>query len=588
MVITIRDFLCYNTFMEKWFVASKKADFNEISEKYDISPILARIIRNRDVISDDEIASFIGGKRENLFDPFLLYGMEKAVGILSDSISNCDRIRVIGDYDVDGICASHVLYAALSGFGAIVDVAIPHRVKDGYGLNENLIKDACEDGIDLIITCDNGISAVEPIALAKEYGMKVIVTDHHEVPYVEKESGREEILPPADCIIDPKQKSCSYPQEGICGAVVAMKVMQALNRKLNLPRSEDDLLDELLPFAALASVCDVMELLGENRIIVKEGLRLMRTSPCRGIDALIRANSMEAKNLNAYHLGFVIGPSLNATGRLDSAMRAFDLLKAKSVDEAAVIAGELKSLNDSRKAMTVDGVNKAVRIINESGYDNDKVLVVYLPDCHESLAGIIAGRLREMYCKPTFVLTDAEDGLKGSGRSIDEYNMYEALTEVKELFTKYGGHKLAAGLSLPMGTDGLMRDKLNERCQLTEDDFVKKIHIDMILPLSYADERLARELEKLEPFGVGNSKPLFAQRDVKFIACRRMGSAGKYGKYTVLDEQGKAREAVYFGDADEFDAFLNEKGKVANITYQLGINSFRGITSAQIIIQNYC
>ena len=559
---------------------NKKADFDEIGRKYNISPITARIIRNRNVIEDEDIERFIKGDRNSLFDPYLLYGMEEGCKLIKEAIDGGVRIRVIGDYDVDGICASHVLVVGLTKLGGNVDVAIPHRVKDGYGLNENMIKEAHEDGVGLIVTCDNGIAAKEPVALAKELGMKVVVTDHHEVPFVMEGEEKKESLPPADAVIDPKQSKCNYPQEGICGAVVAMKVIQALEG--------EELLDELLPFAALATVCDVMELLGENRVIVKEGLRLLRTKPCKGIDALMRVNSLDKKSLNAYHLGFVIGPSLNATGRLDSAMRAFDLLKADNDADAAVLAGELKGLNDSRKTMTLDGTKKAMEIIEKEGYDKDKVLVVYLPECHESLAGIIAGRIREAYNKPTFILTDGEEGLKGSGRSIEEYNMFEAMCEVSDIFTKFGGHKLAAGLSVEAGRQDELRKRLNEKCTLTEDDFYKKISIDMMLPISYAGESLARELDMLEPFGVGNPKPLFAGKDIKFINMRRMGTDGKYGKYTILDEQGKAREAVFFGNADDFERHLKEKGNVSNITYELGLNTYRGMTSAQIIIENYC
>lgn len=574
--------------MEKWFVAGKKADFDGIGRQYNISPITARIIRNRDVITDEDIERFIRGGRESLYDPKLLHGMDEGVRILADAIKSGTKIRVIGDYDVDGICASHVLFAGLTGFGGDVSVAIPHRIKDGYGVNESMIEDAANDGMGLIITCDNGIAAAGPVAKAKELGMKVVVTDHHEVPFEGEGDDKTEILPPADVVIDPKQKSCNYPQEGICGAVVAMKVMQALNEYLGCPRDMDELLDELIPFAALATVCDVMELLGENRVIVKEGLRLLRQKPCMGIEALMRANRLEKNALSAYHLGFVIGPALNATGRLDSAMRAFDLLKSTDPDEAAVIAGELKSLNDSRKTMTLKGVDDAVKIIENEGLGDDKVLVVYLENCHESLAGIIAGRLRETYNKPVFVLTKGEEGIKGSGRSIDEYNMYESMCEVKELFTKFGGHKLAAGLSLPEGTESIFRKAINDKCTLTEDDFYKKIHLDMELPLCYATEALARELDMLEPFGVGNPKPLFAGRNINFVNARRMGAEGKYGKYTVLDEQGKGREAVFFGDADALDKFLNEHGNTINIAYRLGLNTFRGVTTTQLVIENYC
>jgi len=592
--------------MEKWFVTAKKADFNKIAEEFGISPVLARIIRNRDVEGSENIRKFLQGGRKDLYSPILLKDMDKGVDILEKAIAQGKKIRVIGDYDVDGICATHILCTGIREAGGNVDTAIPHRIKDGYGLNENLIEEAAEAGIQLIVTCDNGIAAALPIAHAKAMGIDVIVTDHHEVPYVENEGVREEILPPADAVIDPKQNSCTYPFPGICGAVVAMKVVQALFDCIN-PDMTAQMLDKLLPFAALATVCDVMELLDENRIIVKEGLKLLRLRPCMGLLALMQVNGLEPAKLSGYHLGFVIGPCINATGRLDTATRALELLGSEDKNFAMNIASELKELNDSRKAMTAKGVEAAHEIISRDGLGQDKVLVVYLPECHESLAGIIAGRLRESYCKPVFVLTDSEEGVKGSGRSIDAYNMYEEMVKCRECFSKFGGHKLAAGLSVDKelleeigGIEGL-RERLNEACTLQPEDFVRKVYIDVPMPLYYANMELAGQMELLEPFGVGNPKPLFAQKDLYFISGKKMGANQSFAKYQVADDSGKRYEVVYFGNLENFHRFLTDKyGDRAlnlysrpqndikvSITYQLGINSFRGNETVQMIMQDY-
>ncbi len=592
--------------MSKWFVTAKKADFNKISEEFGISPVIARIIRNRDVEGSDAIRKFLYGSKKDLYSPMLLKDMDKAVEIIREAIEGNKKIRVIGDYDVDGICATHILCTGLKEAGADVDTAIPHRIKDGYGLNDSLIEEAAEAGIELIVTCDNGIAAASQIALAKTMGMNVVVTDHHEVPFEEIDGSRKEILPPADAVVDPKRIECSYPFSGVCGAVVAMKVVQALIDCL-YPGKKQQMLDKLLPFAALATVCDVMELLDENRIIVKEGLKLMQLSPAIGLLALMQVNGLEPVKLNGYHLGFVLGPCINATGRLDTATRALELLGTSDRSYAMNIASELKELNDSRKAMTAKGVEDACNMIEQEGLRDDKVLVVYLPECHESLAGIIAGRLRETYCKPVFVLTASEEGVKGSGRSIDAYHMYEEMVKCRECFSKFGGHKLAAGLSISNellgeigGIEGL-RNKLNDSCRLTSEDYVRKVHIDVPMPLVYADMELAGQIELLEPFGVGNPKPLFAQKDVRFISGKKMGANQNFAKYRVADESGRTYEVVFFGNLEHFHSFLTEKyGEwalnlysrpqsdiVINITYQLGINSFKGKESVQMIMQDY-
>lgn len=477
--------------MAKWVVMAKRADFEAMARKHRITPVLARILRNRDLISEEEIDKYLNGTLADLYDPFLMKDMKKAAGIIGEKISQQKPIRVIGDYDVDGICASFILRKGIRLLGGNADVAIPHRIKDGYGLNERLVEDAAGDGIDTILTCDNGIAAFDQIKAAKEYGMTVVVTDHHEIPFEEKDGGREFILPPADAVVDPKQPECGYPFKQICGAVIAAKLMQALLTERNKYMDKtvesakiQEFREEMLCFEALATVCDVMELRDENRILVKEGLRLMETTSNQGLKALMMVNSIQDKTLTTHDAGFILGPCMNATGRLDTARRALELFECDNFREAVVIAGELKSLNDSRKLLTEQGVREAIAQVEEKGMDQDKVLVLYLPDCHESLAGIIAGRVREKYGKPVFVLTRAEEGVKGSGRSIDEYSMYEEMSVCKDLFTRYGGHKKAAGLSLPDEESvESFRRRLNENCKLTMEDLEEKLKIDMELPL---------------------------------------------------------------------------------------------------------
>lgn len=588
--------------MEKWFVAAKKADFDAWSEKFHISPMTARIIRNRDVTTEEEVQKYLYGKMADLYDPMLLKDMDKAVAVILEKIEQGKIIRVIGDYDVDGICASHILTKGLRAIGATVDTAIPHRIRDGYGLNEQLIKEAYDAGVDTIITCDNGIAAAPQIAYAGELGMTVVVTDHHEVPYAEETGERKEILPDAAAVVDPKRSECTYPFPGICGGLVAYKVISALYGKLGSKTQHQAVLEELLQFAAIATVCDVMELLDENRIVVKEGLKRLRTCPATGVRALMEVNGIEPGNINAYHIGFIIGPCMNATGRLDTALRALELFNAEDMREALAIAGELKELNDSRKMMTLKGVDQAISYVEENGLESKKVLVIYLPECHESLAGIIAGRIREKYGKPVFVLTKGEEGVKGSGRSIESYNMYEALVGCGGLFTKFGGHKMAAGLSLCEENIEVFATKINEECTLSEEDFIPKIHIDVPMPLEYADKKMARELELLEPFGVANPKPLFARKDLSFLSASKMGKNGNFAKFVLREEKGQVFEAVYFGDFAKFTETVDAKyGEGAaeklfvqkcdykiSVTYQLGINVFRGREEVQLVLQNFC
>lgn len=593
--------------MSKWMVAAKKADFNGIAEKYGITPVLARIIRNRDITQDCDIRRFLEGNLADLHDPFLMRGMEQAVELLLSRIEAGLPVRVIGDYDVDGICSTYILVRGLCFLGARVDRVIPHRIRDGYGLNDTLIEEAGADGIDTIITCDNGIAAAPQIALGKELGMTIIVTDHHEVPFEGEGQERRYLLPPADVVIDPKQPLCGYPFKQICGGVVAYKLIQALLMKAGKEKEErDSFLGELLPFAALATVCDVMELRDENRIIVKFGLRAMKETGNLGLRALLQVNGIEEKEITPYHAGFILGPCLNATGRLDTALRALSLFEEKEWRDALVTATDLKNLNESRKKMTEEGVEEAVRQVEESGICSDRVLVVYLPSCHESLAGIIAGRVRESFGKPAFVLTRGEEGVKGSGRSIENYSMYEEMTKCKDLFTRYGGHKMAAGLSLA-GEEQVeeFRRRLNEYCTLTKEDFEEVVHIDVPMPLSYADKEFIKQLSRLEPFGVGNPKPLFARKNVSLIRGRILGKNRNVGKYLIGDELGNTYDMIYFGDLKKLDAFLEEKYGTAireelygrglynkealiSMAYYPDINYYAGRESVQIVMQHYC
>lgn len=596
--------------MAKWMVAAKRADFNQIARDYGITPVLARIMRNRDVVEPEEIRRFLKGSKKDLYDPGLLKDMEKAVSIILQKIKEGAAIRIIGDYDVDGICAAYILLRGITALGGKADRVIPHRIKDGYGLNEGLIEEAGKDGVDTIITCDNGIAAASQTAFAKELGMTVVITDHHEVPFEETEGGKHYLLPEADAIVDPKQLGCEYPFPQICGAVVAYKLLQALFERAwkGTERQEAGkaVLEELLPFAALATVCDVMELRDENRILVKAGLKAMETTGNPGLRALLEVNGIAGKELTPYHAGFIIGPCLNATGRLDTAVRALQLFEEKEWKEAVTIAADLKSLNDSRKIMTEEGVERAIRQVEEGGLRDDPVLVVYLPDCHESLAGIIAGKLKEKFWKPAFVLTDGEEGIKGSGRSIEAYSMYEELTKCKELFSRFGGHKMAAGLSLAKGRDAeSFRRMINQNCTLRQEDFEQVVHIDVPMPLSYADKTFIKELALLEPFGVGNPKPLFAQKNISLIQGRIIGKNKNVGKYRIADEEGNTYEMIYFGDLEQWNGFLmqqfgkektdglyhgglQQKEAAVTIAYYPDINSYAGRESVQIVMQYYC
>lgn len=600
--------------MSRWMVAAKRADFNAIAEKYQISPVLARIIRNRDVIGDEDINKFLNGTRADLYAPQLLKDMDKAIDILLRKIAEGKRIRIIGDYDIDGICSTYILYKGLTACGADVDTAIPHRIHDGYGLNEHLIQEAYDAGADTVLTCDNGIAAYDQIEYANSLGMTVIVTDHHEVPYDKTDGTRHYKIPRAAAVVDPKQEDCGYPFEEICGAVVAYKLILALmaQREHTDWRDvmESELGLELLEFAAFATIGDVMELRDENRIIVKSGLALMAHTRNIGMKALIQATGTDPAHIRPYTVGFVLGPCLNATGRLDTAANALELFQAVETGKAAMLAGDLKAMNDSRKELTLKGVEEAAAQIEQEGLCNDRVLVVYLPEVHESLAGIIAGRIREKYGKPTFVLTKAEEGVKGSGRSIEAFHMYDEMTKCKELFTKYGGHKLAAGLSLEEENVSEFRRRLNENCTLTDEDFEEKVLIDVPMPMAYASFDFISELERLEPFGNGNPKPQFAQKNVRFVSGRILGANRNVGKYIVADEDGRRYEMIYFGDIEGFHEYISAKYGagavdrlyrtgtwtnsstqsepiVLSVVYYPDVNEYRGNVSLQMVMKYY-
>ena len=607
---------------EKWYVAAKKADFQGIAKRFGIDPVTARIIRNRDVVGDDEIRQYLYGTRAELGDPAQLQGGMEAASLLKQKIEAGKKIRIIGDYDIDGVNSTYILYRALTRCGAQVDYEIPDRMKDGYGLNISLLKLALEEGIDTVLTCDNGISAIAEIAYAKANGMTVIVTDHHEPLFEEvPEEDRAETaqpqtdtarripspdgtrifrLPPADVLVNPKQPNCRYPYKKLCGAAVAWKVVCLLYRLYGM----EEAAEQFLQFVGFATVGDVMELDGENRILVKEGLKQLRSTQNYGWRALIQANNLDFDTLNSYHIGFVLGPCINASGRLDTAKRSLRLLLAKDAAEAETLAARLKQLNDERKELTQAAVDLACEQIDGSTEANDRVLVVYLPDCHESIAGIVAGRIRERYGKPTFVVTnaEAEDEAKGSGRSIEAYSMFEEMVKCQDLFRKFGGHPMAAGFSLPRSRIDEMRRRLNENCTMTEEDMAEKIMVDVPMPINYIRESLVEELSVLEPFGNGNEKPLFAERHLKLLSARILGKNANVLKLQVANATGCTMEALYFGIPDNILSYLTDKygknevqkllwGKVNQIemdlTYYPSINEYQGRRTLQIVIKNF-
>ena len=541
--------------MEKWFVINKGADFAGIAKRFGISPVTARLIRNREVMGDEAIARYLKGGIGELYDPHLLLDSDRLTDILVQKISEQKKIRVIGDYDIDGVMSTYILYKGITRCGGSVDFQIPDRMKDGYGINDHLIEQADEAGIDTIITCDNGIAAIGEIAHAKSLGMTVLVTDHHEIPYTEERGERHYKRSEADAIVNPKQMECTYPYKNLCGAAVAWKVIQILYEKCDIAVEESY---DFLENVAFATVGDVMDLTDENRILVREGLKRIHTTMNPGMRALILQNKLEPEQISSYHFGFVLGPCINASGRLETAKIALNLFLQEDVKKASEIAAELVDLNAQRKDMTAEGVELAMQQVEE-GNTGEKVLVVYLPDVHESLAGIIAGRIREACHKPTFVLTKSEDGVKGSGRSIEAYSMYEELCKCQELFTKFGGHPMAAGLSLPEANVEIFREKINACCGLTEEDFIPKIKIDIPMPVDYPDIPLVNELLLLEPFGKANVKPQFADKNLGIDRAVVVGKNQNVLKLTLKTERGKSISAVYFGDVEEFREYYGRK-----------------------------
>ena len=569
--------------MERWVVAAKRADFAAIGKEFGIDPVIARLIRNRDVQDKEEIRRYLHGTVEELASPHLMKDVDKAVEILRNKIKEKKQIRIIGDYDIDGVVSTFILIKGLKRVGAYADTYIPDRVADGYGIHEHLIERAEADGIDVIVTCDNGIAAYNEIAMAKGKGMTVIVTDHHEIPYKETENGRELIFPPADAIINPKQPDCKYPEKKLCGAVVALKLVTALYEACGIPERE---LEDFIELGAIATVGDVMDLQGENRILVKEGLKRLSHTSNKGLRELIRANGLEDGEITAYHVGFVLGPCINASGRLDTAARSLKLLCAETEEEAAKLAGDLTALNQSRKALTEEGKEEAIRIVEETEIGQDRVLVIFLPDCHESLAGIIAGRIREKYNKPVFILTKGETMVKGSGRSIESYSMFDELVKCDDLMEQYGGHPMAAGLSIKEENVEEFRKRLNENCTLTEKDLRPKILIDVPMPVSYINKELVEEISLLEPFGKGNTRPLFAQKGLRVLSSRILGKNRNVAKLQLSDHTGCVMEAVYFGEADEFINAVKGSNSIS-VTYYPEINRYQGRETLQIVIRNY-
>lgn len=585
--------------MENWVLLRKGADFQHISEKFHISPRVASLIRNRDVIGDDAIEKYLNGTIADLYDGMLMKDMDKAVAVLGEKIKENAKIRIIGDYDIDGIQSTYILLEGFRMLGADVDSDIPDRMKDGYGLNRNLIDRALEADVDTIVTCDNGIAAAEEIAYAKSMGMTIVVTDHHEVPYTEIGAGRRYILPEADAVVDPKQEDCTYPFKGLCGAAVAYKLVEALMEAMGKDAEDADYLMENV---AIATIGDVMDLVDENRIFVKQGLDMLKRTENLGLKALMGCTGVNVDKLSPYHIGFVIGPCMNASGRLDTAKRALELLEAKKVAEADLLAGDLKALNDSRKDMTAQAVEEAFIQVENSELKDADVLVVYLPECHESLAGIVAGRIREKYYRPVFVLTKGAEGLKGSGRSIETWHMYEGLNRVKHLLSKFGGHKMAAGLSMPEENLEQFRKEINEKSGITPEDLNEKIAIDMQLPFECVNEKFVEELAVLEPFGKGNARPVFAERQVQVESARILGKNKNVLKLQVKDLHGTRMDAMYFGDVNTFVEYVREKfgdiacecllrghghGIVMAFTYYPDINEYQGVRKPQIVIQNY-
>lgn len=585
--------------MQQWMVINKGADFKGIGNKFHIDPVTARIIRNREVIGDEEIHSFLAGTLQELPDVHLMQDLDLLVELLDQKINGKAKIRIIGDYDIDGVMSSYILYRALTRCGAQVDVAIPNRITDGYGLNRNLITEALECGVDTILTCDNGITAIEEIAYAKEAGMTVLVTDHHEIPFKDVDGERIYMRSEADAIVNPHQKTCAFPYKDLCGAGVAWAVIVALYEKNGIEQKEAE---NLLEFVAFATVGDIMSLTGLNRILVREGLKRIHHTTNIGMRALISQCGLLPEQIDTYHFGFVLGPCINAAGRLDTARRALRLFISEKPEEAAEIAEELVVLNEERKEMTRQGVEEAKQLVEEGGYENDPVLILYLPDVHESIAGIIAGRIREYYYRPTFILTKGEDGVKGSGRSTEKYSMYEQMCKCSDLLTKFGGHPMAAGLSLPEENVEAFRKQMNENCPFRAEEMVQTIHIDVPMPVDYVTNALVEEFSILAPFGKDNPKPVFADRNLKISRMWIVGKNQNVLRMTLISKQGRPLSAIYFGDIEAMQTYLmeqygtqevdkafhgRENSMQISIVYSPKLNTYKDSETLQFEIQYY-
>lgn len=586
--------------MEKWMIRNVKANINKLARELRVSDTIAKLLVNRGIADVENGHKYVNSSVDLMYDPLLMKDMEKGVQIIIDGIRDKKKILIVGDYDVDGVISTYILYSSLLKCGADVKYHIPDRISEGYGINESIIRKAKEDGTELIITCDNGIAATSQVSLAKELNMKIVITDHHDIPFIIKEDGEKElVIPPADAVINPKQLDCKYPFKFLCGAGVALKFVQTLFKNLGLDKKQAD---KLFEYAAIATVCDVVDLVDENRIIVKKGLELLNCTNNLGIKALIEKTGLGDKTISCYSLGFVIGPCINATGRLLLAELSLKLLLTESEEEALELAKQLYDLNKERQDMTSSGVEEAVALIEKSEMKNDKVLVVYLPEVHESIAGIIAGRIRERYNLPAIILTKGQEGVKGSGRSIEEYNMFEGLMECKDLLTRFGGHPMAAGVSIEEEKIEIFRERLNNQCKLSEDDLIPKVQIDMQLPFEKATMKLAEELKIMEPFGKGNSKPSFAERNVRVIRAAILGANKNVLKLKLMTQNGIAAEGIYFGDIDKFILLITETfgasevqkmydgiiNKVKlDIIFSININEYKGINSVQLNISNY-
>lgn len=566
----------------KWMVYAKKADFKQIASEYGIDQVLARIIRNRDICGSKDIDMYLNGNLNDIHNPHSMKDADKFVDIITKKIEEHKPVRIIGDYDIDGICSIYILFCGLKAAGADVDYVVPHRINDGYGINEHLIDNAINEGIDTIVTCDNGIAAYNQVRYAKDNGITMIVTDHHDVPFEIKDDKKVYIVPPADAVINPKQADCDYPFKLLCGAGVAYKLISLLYDRLGLDKKE---LEDYIEFMAIATVGDIVDLIDENRIVVKYGLKHIAHTKNTGLRALIEECQLDINNISSYHIGFVIGPCLNASGRLDTARQAIELMLCKDNEKAHNMAKELIALNNERKSMTEQETHKAIELVENTGLLKDRVLVIYLKDCHESIAGIIAGRIKERYYRPTFVITNAEDGAKGSGRSIEGYNMYEEINKCKNVLTKYGGHPMAAGLSLAISDIDIFRKMLNDNAILTDEDLIPKMWIDVPMPVSYANIRLVNQLKLLEPFGKGNEKPVFADRNLYVKTASVIGKNKNVLRCQLETEDGTYVPAVQFGINNIDD--IPMAGMRISIIYYPDINTFNGIMSLQIIIKEW-